>query len=99
MRKNHVQGRVQEFILLLLPLNHMVCLSLFYPSRGIRLITARVRSTTGGYIFSLFTPGGGYHPSQGGVPSFLGRRWGYHPSCYAAGGMPVAFTQEDFLVQ
>ena len=30
------------------------------------------------------------------VPSQLGNRRG---TCYAAGGMPLAFTQEDFLVQ
>ena len=41
-------------------------------------------------------------PHQGQVP---GQDWGGTPNwnsiactCYAAGGMPLAFTQEDFLV-
>ena len=49
-------------------------------------------------------PGMGYPPRHGmGYPPDL--RWGNPPrqisivsTCYAAGGMPLAFTQEDFLV-
>ena len=50
-------------------------------------------------------PGGGDPggvPWQGGYPARGGRggtQVGQHRStCYTAGGMPVAFTQEDFLV-
>ena len=100
-----------------------------------RFITARVRSTTGGYVFTgvcLFNFRGGYpipiHPYP--YPSLSGRGGGVpdpaldgggtptldgggtpspHPrvpppgiasTCYgyAAGGVPLTFTQEDFLV-
>ena len=43
------------------------------------------------------------HLRSGGVPhlrSGVPPRWiSKASSCYAAGGMPLAFTQEDFLVQ
>ena len=47
--------------------------------------------------------GRGYLPWQGGtylgrgVPTFPGRN-SIACACYMAGGMPLAFTQEDFLV-
>ena len=44
-------------------------------SHSQRVITARLRSTTGGHVFSLFTPGGmGYPPARDGVPP--GQGWG-----------------------
>ena len=67
---------------------------------------------TEGYIFSLSTlwgggvqggypvsGPGGYPISGGGVPA-VAPPPGIASTCYyyAAGGMPVAFTQEDFLV-
>ena len=55
----------------------------------------------GGTPFS--GPGGGYPPRRSGRGTPPGK--GYPPpgssiacTCYAAGGMPFAFTQEDFLV-
>ena len=41
----------------------------------------------------------GYPPSglDGGIPS-VRRQRSRVSTCYAAGGMPLAFTQEDFLV-
>ena len=46
----------------------------------------------GGYL--------GYPPQPGldGVPSPPHRQSSIASTCYAAGGMPLAFTQEDFLV-
>ena len=41
-------------------------------------------------------PGMGYSPNLGrGIPP---PTWDIASTCYAAGGMPLAFTQEDFLV-
>ena len=67
-----------------------------------------------GYLprWGTYLPGEGYLPSQlgGGVPTFPSRGVPTFPgggapywssiacTCYAAGGMPLAFTQEDFLV-
>ena len=48
-------------------------------------------------VFSLFTTGGGGTPVPGSFPGQDGVPLPVN-TCYAAGGMPLAFTQEDFLV-
>ena len=54
---------------------------------------------------STLAGGGVPHPRSGvgGYPGQVFTGWGTPPpsiasTCYAAGGMPLAFTQEDFLV-
>ena len=50
-------------------------------------------SWPGGY------PGQGGYPGRGGTLARGGTQLGQHRStCYTAGGMPLAFMQEDFLV-
>ena len=72
-------------------------------------VTARIQRMTGGYIFTLCVcphlEGGTYLPRSGGGGTYLGRyppppshRYSIACACYAAGGMPLAFTQEDFFV-
>ena len=68
-----------------------------------RIFTARIRRMTEGNV-SLCPPvQGGTHPRfrLDGVPpppAPIRRQISIVNTCYAAGGMPLAFTQEDFLV-
>ena len=57
-------------------------------ARGGQVWLGGVRSGWGGQ------PGGGQVGGEGGQPRYDNSR----SYCYAAGGMPLAFTQEDFLV-
>ena len=65
------------------------------------VITDRIRRMGGGNVFSLFTGGEGYPKvptpcsGQGTYAPPQDNRWS---TWYAAVGMPLAFTQEDFLV-
>ena len=70
------------------------------------VFTARVHSTTRGYVFSLSTMGGCTRARDGVSPPPI-QGWGTPvpagldsraSTCYAVGATPVAFTQEDFLV-
>ena len=71
-----------------------------WTGRGGTYLGGRVPTLAGGY---LPWPGRGTYLGQGvptlarGVPTLVG---GYSIACacYEAGGMPLAFTQEDFLV-
>ena len=70
----------------------------------VNIFTARVRNTREGTFFTGVCPhlrGGGY-PSQVRSQDRGGGGTLYWNSivctCYAAGGMPLAFTQEYFLV-
>ena len=62
---------------------------------------------SGGYPMSRGYPMSGAYPIYGGVPHVRGGTPSPGPpiaqssiasTCYAAGGLPLAFTQEDFLV-
>ena len=83
-------------------------------NNSLEIITARIPKEWGRYCFhrcvSVRTQGVGspstdkgggtpIHPDrQRGTPILPGRQNSRANTCYAAGGMPLAFTQEDFLV-
>ena len=76
------------------------------PSQVCRGGVPHLRSEVGGYPISGLggVPQSGLDGGYPGYPPTL--RWGTPPrqisiasTCYAVGGMPLAFTQEDFLVQ
>ena len=51
-------------------------------------------SRSAGGVPDLGTPPSGYPPRRGGDPG----QDNIGSTCYTAGGMPLAFTQEDFLI-
>ena len=91
-----VAGFVGDTVLLFgIVFNHQCewTLSMSYPTKGEALITDRVRSTRGGYIFSLSVsshPGGGYpiRLTGGGTPSQVQPGGGTPSPVQPGGGVP-----------
>ena len=66
-----------------------------YCGRGVPILAGGEPTLAGGSTY--LGRGVPTLPGGGGVPTFPGRN-SITFACYVVGGMPLAFTQEDFLV-